>query len=114
DRRMKALVRDRYGPPETLEVRDVERPAPKDGQVLVRVHACSINDWDYGLLFGPTLPIRSRARPNIRILGSDVAGEVVDLGRGVRRFQRGDLVSGDLSGAGGWGGFAEFVCASEK
>ena len=111
---MKALVRDRYGPPDVLEVREIERPAPKDGEVLVRVHAASINDWDWGLLQRPTLPfIRSAPRP---ILGSDIAGRVVALGRGVRRLRVGDEVYGDLSGlgSGGWGGFAEYVCARER
>jgi NADPH:quinone reductase-like Zn-dependent oxidoreductase len=52
--------------------------------------------------------------PRVRILGSDIAGEVVDVGPGVARFKRGDHVYGDLSGFGGWGGFAEYVCAAEK
>jgi NADPH:quinone reductase-like Zn-dependent oxidoreductase len=46
---MKALVRDRFGPPDVLEVTEVERPAPKEREVLVRVHAASINEWDYGM-----------------------------------------------------------------
>lgn len=56
--RMKALIRDRYGPPDVLEVREVERPVPKEREVLVRVHAASINDWDWGLLQRPMLPLR--------------------------------------------------------
>jgi NADPH:quinone reductase-like Zn-dependent oxidoreductase len=111
---MKALIRDRYGPPDVLEVREVERPLPREGEVLVRVHAASLNDWDWGLLHGPSLPI-SRAAPK-PILGSDVAGNVVELGSGVQRFRVGDEVHGDLSGSGsgGWGGFAEYVCARER
>jgi NADPH:quinone reductase-like Zn-dependent oxidoreductase len=98
-----------------LEVREVERPIPGEGEVLIRVHAASINDWDWGLIHGPTLPI-SRGAPRVRILGSDVAGRVVAVGGGVRRFRVGDEVYGDLSryGSGGWGGFAEFVCARES
>ena len=111
---MKALIRDRYGPPDVLDIRTIDRPVPKDGQVLVRVRAVSVNDWDWGLLFGPTFPFIGRNTPNVRILGSDVAGEVVELGNGAQRFTRGDLVYGDLSASGGWGGFAEYVCASEK
>ena len=112
---MKALIRDRYGPPEVLEVMDVERPVPKEGEVLVRVHAASINDWDWGLIHGPTLPI-SRGAPRVRILGSDIAGQVVAVGSGVQRVRVGDEVYGDLSryGSGGWGGFAEYVCARES
>lgn len=112
---MKALVRDRYGTPDDLEVREVDRPVPRDGEVLVRVHAASINDWDWGLIHEPTLPI-SRGAPTVRILGSDIAGRVVALGAGVQRVRVGDDVYGDLSrfGAGGWGGFAEYVCARES
>jgi NADPH:quinone reductase-like Zn-dependent oxidoreductase len=111
---MKALTRDRYGPPEVLEVREVDRPAPEQGEVLVRVHAASLNDWDWGLLHGPSIPI-SRAAPK-PILGSDVAGTVVEVGSHVQRFRVGDEVYGDLSrfGSGGWGGFAEYVCALER
>ena len=111
---MKALIRDRYGLPDVLEVREVEQPVPGDGEVLVRVHAASINEWDWGLLQGPTIPLlRSAPKP---ILGSDIAGEVVALGSGVQRLRVGDQVHGDLSrmGSGGWGGFAEYVCARER
>jgi NADPH:quinone reductase-like Zn-dependent oxidoreductase len=112
---MKALIRDRYGPPDVLEVREVERPAPREGEVLVRVHAASINDWDWGLLRSPDLPI-GRGAPRVKILGSDVAGRVADVGSGVKRLRVGDEVHGDLSrfGSGGWGGFAEYVCAPEQ
>src|SRR5688572_17625797 len=111
---MKALIRDRYGLPDVLEVREIEQPTPLQGEVLVRVHAASINDWDWGLLQGPTLPF-SRAAPRA-ILGSDVAGRVAALGSGVERFRVGDEVYGDLSrfGPRGWGGFAEYVCARER
>lgn len=111
---MKALIRDRYGSPDVLEVREVPTPSPGVGEVLVRVHAASINDWDWGLLQSPTLPfLRTPPKP---ILGSDIAGEVVALGGGVERLRVGDEVYGDLSrmGSGGWGGFAEYVCARER
>jgi len=65
---MKALIRDRYGTADVLEVREIERPAPRQGEVLVRVHAASINDWDWRLLQGPSL---SRGAPRIRILACD-------------------------------------------
>ena len=110
---MRALVRERYGLPDVLEVRDVARPVPGEREVLVRVHAASINDWDWGLLQGPTVPFIPR--PPKPILGSDVAGRVVALGSSVQRFRVGDEVYGDLSryGSRGWGGFAEYVCAPE-
>ena len=111
---MKALIRDRYGSPDVLDIRDVARPVPTEDQVLVHVHACSLNDWDWGLLQQPTFPIFGRGgTPRVKILGSDVAGRVAEIGSAVRRFKPGDEVYGDLAGVGGWGGFAEYVCASE-
>lgn len=110
---MKALIRDRYGLPDVLEVREIDRPVPGAGEVLVEVHASSVNDWDWGLLQSATIPfMRSAPKP---ILGSDIAGLVVSLGSGVQRWRVGDEVYGDLSvfGRGGWGGFAEYVCARE-
>jgi NADPH:quinone reductase-like Zn-dependent oxidoreductase len=111
---MRALVRDTYGGPDVLDVRVVPRPVPGRYELLVRVHAASINDWDWGLLHGPSLPF-SRARPK-PILGSDIAGRVVAAGADVGGFRVGDEVFGDLSrfGPGGWGGFAEYVCAPER
>ena len=114
---MKAIVFTRYGSPDVLELREVEKPAPADGEVLVRVHAAALNDWDYGALLGTDFVNRIlfgllRPRPKKQILGSDVAGRVEAVGRNVTRFQPGDEVFGDLSGT--WGGFAEYVCAREK
>ena len=110
---MRALVRDRFGSPDVLEVRDVPQPVPKEGEVLVRVRACSLNDWDWGLLSGPTLPWQSKSVPRERILGSDIAGEVVDAGASAL-LKKGDRVYGDLSGRAGFGGFAEYVCAPAR
>jgi NADPH:quinone reductase-like Zn-dependent oxidoreductase len=111
---MKALIRDRYGPPDVLEVREVEQPVTKPGEVLVRVHAASINDWDWALLRAPMLPFARN--PRIKILGCDIAGQVAAAGDGAARYQPGDEVYGDLStfGFSGWGGFAEYVCAPER
>ena len=72
---MKALIRDRYGPPDVLEVRDIDRPAPKERELLVRVHAASINDWDWQMLQRPMLPLGFNT-PRVRILGSDIAGRL--------------------------------------
>jgi NADPH:quinone reductase-like Zn-dependent oxidoreductase len=111
---MKALIRDRYGLPDVLQVRDIERPAPKEREVLVRVHAASINDWDWQMLQRPMLSLGSNT-PRVRILGCDVAGRIASVGSEVQCFTVGDEVYGDLSrfGSGGWGGFAEYVCAPE-
>jgi NADPH:quinone reductase-like Zn-dependent oxidoreductase len=106
---MKALIRDRYGLSDVLEIREVERPLPQEDEVLIQVHAASINDWDWGLLQSPTLPfMRVPPKP---ILGSDVAGQIVAVGRTVRRYQVGDDVYGDLSRfvSGRWGSFAQHV-----
>jgi NADPH:quinone reductase-like Zn-dependent oxidoreductase len=97
-----------------LELREVQTPTPKDDEVLIRIHAVSINDWDWGLLRG--IPFMTRLlsgffRPKNTILGSDIAGRIEAVGSNVKRFQLGDEVFGDLSGR--WGGFAEFVCAPE-
>jgi NADPH:quinone reductase-like Zn-dependent oxidoreductase len=123
---MKALIREGYGSPDVLHVREIDAPVPKQAEVLVRVHAASINDWDFGRLQRPAFPFRvvgSLARavslsapPPMTILGCDIAGTVAAVGSRVERFRPGDAVFGDLSrfGAGGWGGFAEYVCASEQ
>jgi NADPH:quinone reductase-like Zn-dependent oxidoreductase len=112
---MKAIVFTKYGSPDVLELREVEKPAPRDGEVLIRVHAVSLNDWDVGALGGT--PFVNRLlfglwKPKKQILGSDVAGTVEAVGRDVRHFQPGDEVFGDLSGE--WGGFAEYVRARES
>lgn len=112
---MKAIVFTKYGTPDVLELKEVERPVPGDDEVLVRVHAASINDWDWGLLTGTPFVGRllyGLLKPKRTILGSDIAGRIESVGRDVKRFQPGDEVYGDLSGR--WGGFAEYVCAPEE
>lgn len=113
---MKALRQRKYGSPDFLEIRETDKPIPGKHQVLIKVHAVSINDWDWGLLNGtPFVPNRLMAglfKPGI-IVGSDIAGRVESVGRNVSRFKPGDEVYGDLSGV-GFGGFAEFVCAPEN
>lgn len=111
---MKAVVYERYGSPDVLELRDVETPVPNDDEVLIRVHAASVNDWDWGLLHGTPFVNRllgGLLRPKKKILGSDIAGRIEVVGKNARRFRPGDAVYGDLSGR--WGGFAEYVCAGE-
>ena len=112
---MKAIFYEKYGQPDVLELREVDKPAVKDDEVLVRVHAASINSWDWDLLRGTPLIIRlwGLLKPRHKIPGADIAGRVEAVGRKVERFQPGDEVFGDLSGC-GWGGFAEYACAREK
>lgn len=113
---MKALVYTRYGSPDVLELKEVEKPVPKDNEVLVETHAVSLNDWDLGLLQGTPFVNRVEnglLRPKKRqILGSDIAGRIAAVGKNVKKFQQGDEVFGDLTGR--WGGFAEYVCAPEN
>ncbi len=112
---MKALTIREYGSPDFLEIQDVKKPTPADDQVLIKVSAVSINDWDWGLLHGaPLIPNRFMAglfRPNI-IVGSDIAGTIEAVGSDVSSYKPGDEVYGDLSGC-GFGGFAEYVCAPQ-
>ncbi len=112
---MKAIVYREYGTPDVLELKEIPKPVPRDDEVLVEVHAASINDWDWGLLHGTPFANRVTSgllRPTKRILGSDIAGRIEAVGKDVARFRPGDEVFGDLSGR--WGGFAEYVCAREN
>jgi NADPH:quinone reductase-like Zn-dependent oxidoreductase len=110
---MKAIVCDRYGPPEALRLEEVERPAPRDNQVLVKVHASSLNAADFETLGGGlSARISGPFRPRNRIPGSDVAGRVVAVGRNIKRLKEGDAVFGDLFMC-GFGAFAEYVAVPE-
>ena len=108
---MKAVVYDRYGPPDVLRVEDVPTPTPAAGEVLVRVAATSINLSDWETLAGT--PAYSRIgglrTPRRRILGSDIAGRVEAVGDGVTAFKPGDDVYGDNLNL--KGGFAEYAVA---
>ncbi len=113
---MKAASRERYGPPEVVVVREVERPTPKDDEVLVRIHAASINraDLDYlGPRPGFIRPAIGMRAPRDPRMGIDAAGVVESVAASVTRFRPGDRVFGDLLGF-GHGAFAEYVCAPEK
>jgi NADPH:quinone reductase-like Zn-dependent oxidoreductase len=113
---MQAAVRDRYGGPEVVRVEDVERPEPVDDQVLVRVHAASVNrtdlDWLYPHPAFTRLFVGPR-RPSSRRLGIDAAGVVEAVGPDVTGFKAGDRVFGDLYPF-GHGAFAEYACATER
>ena len=111
---MKAIVYSRYGPPEVLHLSEVERPVPKDDEVLIKVHAVSINGADREGLIGRPLYARigGLLRPGNPILGSDIAGLVEVAGRDIREFGPGDEVFGEIPGY--HGGFAEYACAPER
>ncbi|HEY6282688.1 MAG TPA: NAD(P)-dependent alcohol dehydrogenase [Nitrososphaerales archaeon] len=107
---MKAIVRTKYGPPEILQLKEVERPTPADNEVLVKVHAASVNRSDWEMLTGT--PLYARVGGRHQILGSDIAGRVEITGRDATRFRPGDDVFGEIIGR--MGGFAEYVCAGER
>ena len=112
---MKAVVYTKYGTPDVLRLVEIDKPTPGENEVLVKVYAVSINDWDWGLLQGDTFINRvlfGLFKPKRKILGSDIAGRVEAVGKNIRLFKPGDEVFGDLSGT--WGGLAEFVCAREN
>jgi NADPH:quinone reductase-like Zn-dependent oxidoreductase len=111
---MKAIVYHEYGTPDRLGLEEVPEPEMGGDDVLIRVHASSVNSWDWDLLRGT--PFMNRlpgvVRPRHEILGADVAGRVEAVGADVDRFGPGDEVYGDLS-HGDWGCFAEYVCADQ-
>ncbi|MGD0693795.1 MAG: NAD(P)-dependent alcohol dehydrogenase [Terriglobia bacterium] len=109
---MKAIVCTQYGPPDVLQFTEVAKPTPKDDEVLIKIHAASVNPIDSYLMRGPLffLPmIGGLLKPKHKIPGCDIAGRVEAVGRNVKQFQPGDQVFGATSG----GGFAEYVCAIE-
>ncbi|MGD8888527.1 MAG: NAD(P)-dependent alcohol dehydrogenase [Desulfobacterales bacterium] len=114
---MKAIVYTKYGSPDVLQLKEVEKPIPKDDEVLIKVHAASINSWDWDMLTGRPLEYRLLSgilRPTkTKILGCDIAGRIEVVGRNITQFHPGDDVFGDLC-EGFWGGFAEYVCARES
>jgi NADPH:quinone reductase-like Zn-dependent oxidoreductase len=106
---MRAIFRDRYGSPDVLEIGEVDRPEPTDEQALVRVHASSVNAYDWHMLRGkPYLARLSEGlrRPKTTILGLDVAGVVEAVGDNVTHVKPGDRVFGSRTGA-----FAEYVAS---
>jgi len=109
---MKAIVHERYGPPDVLRLQEVEKPTPDENQVLVKVHAASINAGDYFARGGKPFLFRfftgGYLKPKNTRLGIDVAGQVEAVGENVKRFRPGDEVFGCRNGA-----FAEYVCARE-
>lgn len=113
---MKAIVYARYGGPDVVEFTEVAKPAPKGDEVLVKVHAASVNAADIHLLRADPFLTRLYSgllRPKFNVLGADIAGEVESVGEGVTQLRPGDAVFGDISAC-SWGGFAEYVCAREN
>jgi len=117
---MKAIVFEKFGPPDVLQLREVEKPTPKEGEVLIKVYATTVCSGDYrmrgldvptrllGLLFGINLGL---TRPKNPILGSEVSGEIDSAGKSVKLLKKGDQVFGST---GGFGAYAEYVCLPEE
>src|ERR687889_112079 len=112
---MKAMVNMKYGAPDVLELTEVERPTPKDDEVLLKVHAASVNPADWHLLRGDPYIARLQLGlryPKTRVLGCDVAGQVEAVGKNVTMLRPGDEVFGSPF-MHGFGAFAEHVCVPE-
>src|SRR5437588_12050332 len=113
---MKAIVNTHYGSPDVLQFKEVARPTPKDYEVLVKVHAASVNAAELHLLRGKPFLMRLMGfgllKPKHTILGTAMAGRVEAVGRNVTQLQPGDEIFGDLTRC-GFGAFAEYVCARE-
>ncbi|MET7713378.1 NAD(P)-dependent alcohol dehydrogenase [Streptomyces sp. NPDC005407] len=108
---MKAIVQDRYGSPDVLELREVDKPVVAGHEVLIRVHAAAVNARDWHVMRGDPYMARlvlGFGRPKAKIRGTDFAGRVEAVGKDVKRFRPGDEVFGEADGA-----FAEYVCAPD-
>jgi NADPH:quinone reductase-like Zn-dependent oxidoreductase len=112
---MKAIVCTKYGPPDSLQLKEVMKPIPKDDEVLVKVCAASLNAADLETLRGVFINrIAAPIKPMHKIPGTDLAGQVREVGRNVKQFQPGDEIWGDLSFPLYSGTFAEYVCVPEN
>ncbi|MBS4219496.1 NAD(P)-dependent alcohol dehydrogenase [Bacillus sp. FJAT-49711] len=112
---MKAIICDKYGSPDVLELKEIKKPLPTDNQVLVKVHTASLNFGNLVLLKGKPFLARfafGLTRPKYSIPGGDIAGTVEAVGKDIKLFQVGDKVFGDLSCC-GWGGLAEYAAVPE-
>jgi len=118
---MKAIVYTEYGPPEVLKLMEVEKPAPKEDEVLIRIHATTVTTGDVNARgftfvppgFGPIPRLMFGFRkPNKTILGSDLAGEIVAVGKDVKLFKEGDQVFGSAEDQ--FGAYSEFMCLPES
>ncbi len=111
---MKAVVRDSYGPPDVLSLQEIERPIPKDNEILIKVHSASVNRADsHGLRGTPFIAriiLGGIIKPKVKILGYDFAGQVESVGKNVSEFQPMDEVFGTTKNA---GGFAEYLSTTE-
>jgi NADPH:quinone reductase-like Zn-dependent oxidoreductase len=115
---MKAIICPKYGSPDVLQLRDVVKPVPLEDEVLIQIHAASLNSRDLRMLRAKPVFMRLMPgglfRPKNKILGADVAGRVEAIGCNIKQFKPGDEVFGYLPSGTGHGTFTEFVCAKEN
>jgi NADPH:quinone reductase-like Zn-dependent oxidoreductase len=115
---MKAIVCTKYGSPDVLQLQEVARPVPQDDELLIKIHAASINARDWRLMRARPFFVRlmpgSLFRPKNKVLGVDFAGQVEAAGNAAGQFKPGDDVFGYMPSASGRGTFAEYVCATEN
>ncbi|MBL8078320.1 MAG: NAD(P)-dependent alcohol dehydrogenase [Anaerolineales bacterium] len=110
---MKAVVYEKYGSPDVTQFKDIEKPTPKDDEVLIKIHAASVNAYDWHFLTADIFLIRFMGggllKPKNTRLGADMAGRIETVGKNIRQFQPGDEVFGMVKGS-----FAEYTCAPES
>ena len=110
---MKAIVYEKYGPPDVIQLKDIEKPTPKDDEVLIKIHAASVNAYDWHFLTADIFLIRFMGggllKPKNTRLGADMAGRIETVGKNIKQFQPGDEVFGMVKGS-----FAEYACAPES
>jgi NADPH:quinone reductase-like Zn-dependent oxidoreductase len=110
---MKAIVYTKYGPPEVIQFMDVEKPTPKDDEVLIKIRAASVNAYDWHFLTADIFLIRLMSggllKPKYTRLGADVAGRIEAVGGNIKQFKVGDEIFGMAKGS-----FAEYTCAPES